>query len=128
MKNKLAPNDQIDEFKKNKKRFDPKGLSGLSRGNKHIYDHHFQTSSLKPIGLSKPNLMRSLLGKGVGGTYLKKWSYSHDLDRRHGHIRPKPLKIFFRTRSHMSRAKRKPAFCICENKDADQLRAFVFAT
>ena len=23
---------------------------------------------------------------------------------------------------------RKPAFCICENKDADQLRAFVFAT
>ena len=35
----------------------------------------------------------------------------------------------------MSRAVRKPAFCICENKDADQLRgsaklisAFVFAT
>ena len=24
--------------------------------------------------------------------------------------------------SHMSRAVRKPAFCICENKDADQLR------
>ena len=31
----------------------------------------------------------------------------------------------------MSRVVRKPAFCICENKDADQLRgyrAFVFAT
>ena len=23
---------------------------------------------------------------------------------------------------HLSRVKRKPAFCICENKDADQLR------
>ena len=36
---------------------------------------------------------------------------------------------------HLSRAMRKPAFCLCENKDADQLRgtaklisAFVFAT
>ena len=34
---------------------------------------------------------------------------------------------------HMSRVVRKPAFCICENKDADQLtakliNAFVFAT
>ena len=34
---------------------------------------------------------------------------------------------------YMSRVVRKPAFCICENKDADQLRgklisAFVFAT
>ena len=33
---------------------------------------------------------------------------------------------------HLSLVMRKPAFCICENKDADQLRgkvtAFVFAT
>ena len=32
---------------------------------------------------------------------------------------------------HMSRVTRKPTFCICENKDAEQLRgnsAFVFAT
>ena len=30
---------------------------------------------------------------------------------------------------NMSRVVRKPAFCICENKDADQLRgAFVFTT
>ena len=27
----------------------------------------------------------------------------------------------------MNRVVRKPAFCICENKDADQLRVFVFA-
>ena len=32
-------------------------------------------------------------------------------------------------KNQMSRVLRKPAFCICENKDADQLReAFVFAT
>ena len=29
---------------------------------------------------------------------------------------------------NLSLVMRKPAFCICENKDADQLRAFVFAT
>ena len=28
----------------------------------------------------------------------------------------------------MSRVVIKPAFCICENKDADQISAFVFAT
>ena len=40
-----------------------------------------------------------------------------------------------RNQANMSRVMRKPAFCICENKDADQLRgtaklisAFVFAT
>ena len=31
-------------------------------------------------------------------------------------------KIKTRTFHHMSRVVRKPAFCICENKDADQLR------
>ena len=52
--------------------------------------------------------------------------------------------IFFSICLYMSRAVRKPVFCICENKDADQLRgnregyreadtaklisAFVFAT
>ena len=30
----------------------------------HVYDHHFQRSSLKPLGQSKPNFMWSLLGKG----------------------------------------------------------------
>ena len=29
---------------------------------------------------------------------------------------------FFHAVAHMSRVMRKPAFCICENKDADQLR------
>ena len=44
-------------------------------------------------------------------------------------------KIFVPTRPGVSRDMRKPDFCICENKDADQLRgmaklisAFVFAT
>ena len=30
-------------------------------------------------------------------------------------------KIIFQLSSNMSRVLRKPAFCICENKDADQL-------
>ena len=29
----------------------------------------------------------------------------------------------FKTKSDMSHVMRKPAFCICENKDADQLRS-----
>ena len=40
--------------------------------------------------------------------------------------------IFFTSHLHISRVMRKPAFCLCENKGADQLRsmisAFVFAT
>ena len=45
--------------------------------------------------------------------------------------RPRGATIKYRTisqaprrsyRNHMSRVVRKPAFCICENKDADQLR------
>ena len=31
-------------------------------------------------------------------------------------------KFFLNLRCHISRVVRKPAFCICENKDADQLR------
>ena len=31
-------------------------------------------------------------------------------------------KAFNQTNTYMSRIMRKPAFCICENKDADQLR------
>ena len=30
----------------------------------HVYDHNIQTSSLKPLGQSKPNFMWSILGKG----------------------------------------------------------------
>ena len=32
------------------------------------------------------------------------------------------LKLDGNVNSYMSRVMRKPAFCICENKDADQLR------
>ena len=35
----------------------------LSRGYIHVYDHYYQTSSLKLLGQSKPNFMWSLLGK-----------------------------------------------------------------
>ena len=32
------------------------------------------------------------------------------------------LLAYAKTKAHMSRVMRKPDFCICENKDADQLR------
>ena len=79
----------------------PCGCLSLPRGYIHVYDHCFQTSSpLKPFGQSKPNIMRSLLGKGNKSLYI--WSRSHDQDGRHAHIWCKPLKIFsYRTYSHM---------------------------
>ena len=48
----------------NKKNLTPGGGLPLPRDYIHVYDHHFQTSSLKPLGQSKPNFMLSLLGKG----------------------------------------------------------------
>ena len=36
----------------------------LPTGYIHVHDHYFQTSSLKLLGQSKPNLILSLLGKG----------------------------------------------------------------
>ena len=30
----------------------------------HVYDHNIQTSSLKPLGQSKPNFMWSIVWKG----------------------------------------------------------------
>ena len=30
----------------------------------HVYDHNIQTSSLKPLGQSKPNFMWSIVRKG----------------------------------------------------------------
>ena len=40
------------------------GCLPLPGGYIHVYDYHSQTSSLKPLGQSKPNFMLSLLGKG----------------------------------------------------------------
>ena len=54
-------------FKKGEKydaaNYTPGGCLPLSRGYKHVYNHYYQTSSLKPLGQSKPNFMLSLLGK-----------------------------------------------------------------
>ena len=43
--------------------FDLRGLSASIRGYIHIYNHYFQTSSLKLFGKSSPNFMWSLLRK-----------------------------------------------------------------
>ena len=49
----------------NEKKLTPGGCLPLPRGHIHVYDHHFQrSSSLKPLGQSKPNFIWSLLGKG----------------------------------------------------------------
>ena len=62
------------------------------------YDHYFQTTSspLKLLGLSKPNFMWSLLGKR-GHKFLKIVL----VKGCRAHVWPKPLKIFFGTRSPM---------------------------
>ena len=39
----------------------PGGCLPLPRGYIHVYDHNIQTSSLKPLGQSKPNFMWSIL-------------------------------------------------------------------
>ena len=59
-----------------------KGLSVPAPGI-HVYDHNIQTSSLKQIGQSKPNFMRSIVRKGDEKLY--KWSGLHDDDGRHGY-------------------------------------------
>ena len=37
--------------------------SGLQSYNKHVYDHNIETSSLKPLGQSKPNFVWNILRK-----------------------------------------------------------------
>ena len=60
---KLAAKDSIDSINVLMKKNDP--ALGLLRGYIHVYDHYFQMPfSLKPQCQSKPNCMRSLLGKG----------------------------------------------------------------
>ena len=39
-------------------------LSAPAPGYIHVYDHNIQTSSLKPLGQSKPNSMWSIVRKG----------------------------------------------------------------
>ena len=40
------------------------GCLSLPRGYTHVYDHNIQTSSpLKPLGLSNPNFMLSIIRK-----------------------------------------------------------------
>ena len=44
--------------------FGPEGCLPLPRGFIHVYDHNVPTSSsLKPLGQSKPYFMRSILRK-----------------------------------------------------------------
>ena len=46
------------------KKIAPGGCLPLSRGYIHVYDHNIQTSSsLKPLGQSKPNFMWSTVRK-----------------------------------------------------------------
>ena len=72
------------------------------RGNIHVYYSDIQrSSSLKLLGQSKPNFMRSIVRKWRNES-IYKWSRSHDQDGCHGYKYQKPLKIFFsRTRRPM---------------------------
>ena len=45
----------------------------LQRDNICVYNHYFQTSSLKTLGKSMPNFMWSLLHLGSGKESLYKW-------------------------------------------------------
>ena len=47
-----------------KKKMSSGGCLLLPWGYIHVYDHNIQTSSLKPLGQSKPNFMWSNLRKG----------------------------------------------------------------
>ena len=74
--------------------------------------HHFQRSSPKPLGQSKPNFMWSHHWKGKKCLY--KWVTTPIYGK---------TECFDDYRyPHLSRVIRKPAFCLCDNKDADQLR------
>ena len=42
------------------------GCLSLALGYIHVYDHDIQTSSLKLLGQSKPNFIRSIVRKGNG--------------------------------------------------------------
>ena len=55
-----------------KKKIGPQGLiSPPHRGNIHEYYHNIQTSSsLKPLGQSKPNFKRIICRKGVINVYI----------------------------------------------------------
>ena len=60
----------------------PGGCLPLSRGYIHVYFHNIETSSsLKPLGQSKPNFMWSIVRKREKSLY--KWSRSHDQEGRH---------------------------------------------
>ena len=57
-KAKLAGNGQIDRIFMFMGKMSPGGCLPLSRGYIHVHDHNIQTSSsLKPLGQSKPNSM-----------------------------------------------------------------------
>ena len=62
---KLARNEQIDrKIYVYENILGPVGCLPLPRGCIHVYDHNIQTSSsLKPLGQSKPNFMWSILRK-----------------------------------------------------------------
>ena len=61
----LAKNEQMDrKFMFMKIFWGPEGCLPLPRGYIHVDDHNIQTSSsLKPLGQSKPNFMWSILRK-----------------------------------------------------------------
>ena len=63
---KVYGNGQVDcRFMILKKKMDPRGRSAPTRGNIHIYYHYIQrSSSLKPLGQSKPNFIWIILRKG----------------------------------------------------------------
>ena len=62
---KLAGNMQMDRRFMVMKKSVHRGLSALSQGYIHVYDHNIQTtSSLKPLGQSKPNIKCSIVREG----------------------------------------------------------------
>ena len=61
---KLARNEQMDRKFMFMKIFSAQGVvCPCPVGYIHVYDHNNQTSSLKPLGQSKPNFMWSILRK-----------------------------------------------------------------
>ena len=46
------------------KKIVPRGLSAPAPGYIHVYCYYIQTSTLKPLGKSKPNFMWSIVRKG----------------------------------------------------------------
>ena len=61
----LAGSMQMDRrFMVMKIKLSSGGCLSLSRSYIHVYDHNIQTSSLKPLGQSKPNIKWSIFRKG----------------------------------------------------------------